>query len=441
MNPRPAFVAWLVLAIAALLVSQPGHAQTCTTTRVTYNRNACGTPYAGSAYTSQFSEDLDGTSAAACNNLASAVSGGLAQYGTCSFGSPTAFTSVVGTVNTSTGVCTLDLTRSTGTHTFHTSSRTTFPGEPCPPADPCNTSSPGVGEDYAVGTTVPAESCHPISRCKLVRGPGVCIDGSCMYQVKHTDQQCDDGEADGSAPTAGEECATGSDSEFCSSGQGEKNCGWLNGNFTCLKSVEPDGCDVFGDGSRVCGASAPMPPVPDNGTPGQAATPDETVTQQNPDGSTTVNNFYNPTTVGASSRDPGTSGDNPHDGEDDGDGADEGADGDGDGDGEGEDESCPEGATCDGSLPDEFEEVCTFAECTQDFIDRVTESPMLAALDSVGSSFPSGTCPAVNITMFDETMSLSEPICDIWTGQIAGAISALMLIIFAWVATRVVLSA
>jgi hypothetical protein len=307
-----------------------------------------------------------------------------------------------------------------------------------PPAEECSgLASEGVGEQFTTTTFPGADGyCHALSKCRMSVTSSLGLDGATLYTVKHTNQSCVHGAQppppEGSL-TEGESCATGSGAEFCLSNSGE-NCGYLNDSFVCLPQIEADGCDVFGDGSRVCGPSAPTPPVPDNGTPGQPAIPDELVTVNN-NSQTTIYNYFNSTTVSNSNRPPGNSGDNPYDGRDDGDGAG------GVGEGEGDD-SCPEGATCDGTLPDggEFGEVCTFGECAQAFYERVLDAPIVAAVSGAAQAFPSGSCPTWTLEMFGEEFSLSQPMCQLWD-QIAPLLSGLFLVIWAWVATRIVLSA
>lgn len=307
----------------------------------------------------------------------------------------------------------------------------------CTPGE-CNSSHPDVGQEFVVTTMVPPMACNPITQCLMRRGPGVCIDGSCIFTVTHTSESC----ASVNDPPLengprGEKCIEGGDNEWCMSEQGKKNCGFLNGNFTCLSSVEPDGCDVFPDGSRVCGPVAPTPPAPDNGTPGVPAEPDKELQVTHVNNQTTTVNYYNSTTVNNSARDPGTSGDNPFDGRDDGSGT---------GGGEGDDENpaegyCPPGQTCDEAGGNgEFGEVCTFAECAEAFLARIQSAPIVEAVLGVGVAMPTGACPNWTLSAFSEDYSLSGPMCDIFE-DIAPMLSAMFLIIWGWIATRIVLSA
>lgn len=309
----------------------------------------------------------------------------------------------------------------------------------------CDADFPGVGDSHTTNSNPGSGNtyCHALSGCKVEVSQTTSMgSGATVYTWTHTDDPCDEGdEAAGGDEEPGESCATSGSDEFCAQ-PNEENCGYFNDDFVCFNSIEEDGCSVFSDGGRVCGSDAPMPPVPDNGTPGQPATPDQVVNVTT--GSTTNTfNYYNSSTVGGSSRDPGTSGDNPYDGDDDGSGED---DGDGGGEGDGgngtDDDGCAEEDGCTGTLPAIGDTECeSFGACATAFYARVQGAPLIESVANVGDSFPSGSCPAVNITMFGETSSLSEPMCDMWADTVAPIISVIMLVLFAWVATRVVLSA
>lgn len=307
----------------------------------------------------------------------------------------------------------------------------------CSPG-PCNTSHPDVGKEFVVSTSVPATACHPITQCLMKRGPGVCIGESCIFKVTHTRESCVSvNDPPMENEPRGEKCIEEGEDEWCMSEQGDRNCGWLNGNFTCLSSVERDGCAVLADGSRVCGPDAPTPPAPDNGIPGQRAEPDVEVQVTHNNNQTTTNNYYNSTTVNNSARDPGMSGDNPYDGRDDGSGT---------GGTSGEDENpaegyCPPGQTCDEAGENgEFGEVCTFGECASAFVGRIQSAPIVAAVLNAGAAMPSGACPNWTLSAFSEDYSLSGPMCDIFE-EVSPILSGMFLIIWGWIATRIVLSA
>lgn len=292
---------------------------------------------------------------------------------------------------------------------------------PCPPPEECSGSAAeGVGDEFTTLVDPGADGyCNAVSHCAMSVSSSVGVDGTQIFKVTHTDQECVHGAVPAPGPgdvTEGETCVTSaSGMEFCLEPQGE-NCGYVNNNFTCLGSVEPDGCAVFPDGGRVCGAAAPTPPVPDSGTAGQPAMPDESVQATN--GSVTnVFNFFDSTTVNNSSRPPGNSGDNPYDGEDDGNGT--GGDGteeEGEGTASGG-ETCAAAPVCDGDaiacaiLAQEWKARCpeavTEAQAKGVTGDHETipseELDMSTALSETLVSAGGGECPSppvINLPVF-----------------------------------------
>lgn len=233
----------------------------------------------------------------------------------------------------------------------------------------------------------------------------------------------------------GEECITSSNGvEYCRGPQGE-NCGYYNDKLVCLGKTDPDECWVNADGSRFCGDSAPTPPVPDNGTRGTKAPPDDTVKAPGPTGTENTYNYYNGGTVsgsnaqsdsGANPNRPGSVnpsteptpttcvGDNCA-----------GGDGEG-GDGEG------------GETP-ELEEICTFGECAQGFMDDIAGGPIGAALNGASFSTAGGVCPTPSITGLGGSWELDGHCELIESGR--GLIEALFM--FSWImaCVRVFLSA
>lgn len=96
------------------------------------------------------------------------------------------------------------------------------------------------------------------------------------------------------------QCISSGGDTWCTDGLASQNCGMLNGEYVCLGTISSGGCTFFGNGDLACDAGAGSPPAPDNGTPGQAATPTTTMTTGDGTTQTTVN-VYSNTTVGASS--------------------------------------------------------------------------------------------------------------------------------------------
>lgn len=214
------------------------------------------------------------------------------------------------------------------------------------------------------------------------------------------------------------------------------NCGLYNGDRICMDTVEDGECVSYASGGTACfvdtgGATAP--PHPDDGTPGQPADPD----MQLEGGGDTIN-YYNEETTNNSSGGapaPGTNPDAPGQGPAPGGG---GGGGGGGGSGTSVDVEIDFG---EGSLPDtDLTTECDFNECTQEFFTRVQAAPLLASVSGVGAAVPSGSCPTYNLEAFAETFSLSEPMCDIWD-TVSPLLSGVFLILWGWVATRIVLSA
>ena len=91
-----------------------------------------------------------------------------------------------------------------------------------------------------------------------------------------------------------------------------ENCGYINGQYTCLEKTDPDKCWVNDDGSRWCAEKAPTPPKPDNGTPGVKAPPEDKVVICK-EGVCKEYDYHSTDQVENSSRPPGNDGSNPAD--------------------------------------------------------------------------------------------------------------------------------
>jgi len=288
---------------------------------------------------------------------------------------------------------------------------------------------PMSGYHYGI-TTVPeggTESCHPASQCKIsITGPIVQV--GTQWASRWTVQNAPCETEDPLPGTPGGSCINGGGNTVCASSADQAMV--VNGDKVPPAGLDEGQCAVYASGGSACvveaGDTPTSPPAPDNGTPGTPATPVASVT--NVTNNTTTNYYNNTTTAGSTSAVNGQPGQNV--------GAQSGSpDGDGDGDGEGD---CLEG-DCSGAFP-ENESVCTIAECAEDFFNRVMEAPLVASVLDAGSSVPAGACPSWGITAFGDTNSLSAPMCAIFD-DIAPMLSAAFLLIWAWVATRIVLSA
>lgn len=289
----------------------------------------------------------------------------------------------------------------------------------CPPPEPvCGDGT--EGETVSGRTANFAEFVTRVGTCLdgctvaevKAQGPGIDQDGAGDFffsgWVRYDGTECtandsippEDAPDEAAAEPAGENCATSAAGvEYCYGPYGE-NCGYHNDKYTCLGQTESDECWVDADGSRYCGAAAPMPPVPDNGTPGVPATPTDTVQAAGGATAGDTYNYYNSGTVAGSSRPAGDSGANPNrpgstnPGTEPTPTSEQG----GDGTGEGDDMSSFTGPA--------LEEVCTIQECTAAFMASISAGPLGQAL--TGQSFSTGAaaCPAPTITGFGESWDL-----------------------------------
>jgi len=238
---------------------------------------------------------------------------------------------------------------------------------------------------------------------------------------------------DGDEPTA-EKCVEVGDGEYCASPTGDKDCGYLNDTFVCLGKVQQDECKVLGDGGRVCGAGAnTTPPVPDSGTPGELAEADGEMSSVTPAGSTTNYNYFNSSTVSASSRDPGTNGavptgGSPGYGQQDSEGSEEGPD-------------C-EGVTCGEGVPD-LEDIGTMSEAFSGFWDDLQEVPIIEAAGDVAPSFGTGACPdwSDSVDVYGESIDVDfSSICTVYD-DVSPALAIVALVLWGVLAYRVLMSA
>lgn len=310
-------------------------------------------------------------------------------------------------------------------------------GGPCAPPTPaaCDTGAPGVGETFtAANVEGPNSYCNAVSQCRM---NVVARTGGTMT-VKHTSTDCDDAEPDPESPSEGdpETCEAIGDGEYCASNTGEGDCGYVNDTYTCLKNIKPNECKVLGDGGRVCGVQAKStPPAPDSGTPGVPATPDGEITQQRNNSGQSFNttyNYFNATTVAASSRDPGSDGGVDSGGSPGGDAAAEEAE---------EGDGCAE-SSCDQGVP-ELEDIGTMNEAFAGFWEDLQGVPIIEAAGDIAPSFATGACPvwSDNVDLYGQDVEVEFSIvCDIW-GDVSPALTVVALVLWGFVAFRVLMSA
>lgn len=232
----------------------------------------------------------------------------------------------------------------------------------------------------------------------------------------------------------GERCMDVGDGEYCVSANGGGQCGYMNDTYICLNKVKQNECKVLGDGGRVCGAgAATTPPVPDSGTPGDLAEPDGQLSDVpgGTSGTTTNYNYYNPTTVAGSSRDPG----------DDGAAPDGGSPSSGGGE-DGEESPDCEGTTCGEGVP-ELEDIGTMTDAFTNFWADLQGVPIVAAAEGIAPSFGVGACPAWSETVdvYGESVEADFSfICDTWT-DVSPVLTVVALVFWGVVALRILLSA
>lgn len=113
-----------------------------------------------------------------------------------------------------------------------------------------------------------------------------------------------------SVQPSAETCVVKNGLELCASAEGTPNCGYVNNDYLCVRTLQPDKCYSMTDGGRLCASGAKTPPVPDSGTAGVKATPTETLSETTTAGTTNnvqnTYNYYNAAAVAASERAPGT---------------------------------------------------------------------------------------------------------------------------------------
>lgn len=318
--------------------------------------------------------------------------------------------------------------------------------------DPASPGDTVCGNDGCVYTV--DES--PAIKTELNGGAGSIIG------VRATGQACAATEPATGAPE-GEpgECVEGGGTMACLDkdappGQG---CGYFNGDYVCTGHVPDDSCVSFASGGVACTADSPDAP---KGADGEPLEPTGSVSN----GPSTVD-YFDPATVagattpattrpgqgGSASGAPGRDG--------------SGASGTGSGSGGSTTINCPEGATTpcvnngtinsgsgaggagdgdgeceaeEGCSNPELEEVCEFGECAQSFYNRIKAAPLVAGVLEAGAAMPAGSCPNWSLAAFESDYSLSAPMCEIWD-QVSPLLSAVFLVIWGWVATRIVLSA
>lgn len=444
MNVRPAFLAWLMLACIAL-VARNANAQALDCPSQPYEYRAVSgsfdTGYVASSNAAAAAMGALCVAAWNAGNSCSGVSGSTANTYTLTgqsggtYSGPTDTTSTGAFFNyhwerTATGSPSGDSSRPVNITRRNTVT--------CPAPDECEPieGQPGTkftAFDWRDIAAAPNDFCDTGTSCKIKVSQATGIGGVDVWTMEHTAENCTDGAENGPAEIdriEGEACTPVGDGEYCASPSGDGDCGYLNDKFICFNTVPEDGCKYMSDGSGVCQADAGTPPQPDSGTPGTTATPDDTIEQQTPNDPSTGGgcgagcNYYDPATVAGSDRDPTDTGGSSGGGTNVG--------------GVGDDVEDEELGELEEPVLADLE--CEVAGCAETFYMRVSNAPIVAAVSGVGAAIPSGSPPSWTLEAFGEEYSLSAPVIAIWE-DMAPFLSVIFLVIYAWVATRIVLSA
>lgn len=240
---------------------------------------------------------------------------------------------------------------------------------------------------------------------------------------------------------SGSDCQRSSDGvTACSDANNNaRGCGYYNSDYICASGQTANSCTSTASGGMFCitasGSSTAPAGTPDNGTSGTPATPSVTGTYN-----TQTWNYYSSTTVststtydtdsgGTTGAQGGTAGNLAPGGYSDGSGSGTGTDG-------GTESTCTD--DCEFSAA-ENEEVCTFGTCLNDYYERISEAPLIAAVSGIGASLPSGVCPEGSVSLFGETITLDIQ-CTLWD-DIAPVLSAVFLACWAFAGLRIIMSA
>jgi hypothetical protein len=336
------------------------------------------------------------------------------------------------------------------------------------PATPCTPPPSGVDCSINAGKTTIMENviskvggyacsdgCKVFVNSQVVETGGPLV-GTWVTIGEYRDEECtgDDG------MTVGEPQDPDDLNEYCATTEGgqtfcvpkdKRNCGYYNDEWICPGAIPADNCVQTESGKRFCADGAPTPPVPDTGTPGVPATPEDRIkTAKTPDAATPagqntepavqqITNVYGAGQVAGSSRD-GTVG-----------GTGTGSGGTGTGTGSGGAVVKPPGEPGDEELegdgdgggtfsgPELSMDTPSFGVATAAFQESIAEGPLGQSLVGQSFSVAGAACPAPTIAGFGGSWDLDFH-CELFESYRA-LFSALFL--FGWMvlAARVFLSA
>lgn len=321
------------------------------------------------------------------------------------------------------------------------------PGGPCEPPPPmeCDMSACPVGTRLTE-TGGAAEVCDTDCGCKLT------LSGSTngVNSYHNTGEGCSGSEdpppEDLTSGPTDEVCNPVGDGEFCVSATGEGQCGYMNDSYVCLDRIKDNECAPVGGGGRLCGPDAnTTPPAPDNGTPGQMAEPDGTVSTAPAGGDTTIINYFSGGTVAGSSRDPGADGGaprggsphTPQPGDEDGDGEDDCSGG---GCGPASDIESSGPCYSEGSGAIDALKACG-TDAFNDVVEAFSESDFAVFVGELADSAPTGgSCPSATFDAFGETYDVGSVVCDL-VEEAGTPLSLCFLVMWGWIGLRILLGA
>lgn len=203
-----------------------------------------------------------------------------------------------------------------------------------------------------------------------------------------------------------------------------QQCGYVNGEYVCLATIPAGDCTLTPGKTAVCSPGATPPKAPDNGTPGQAATPNATITNNGGNGNTY--NVYNSSTVNNST--------NMGSGDPDGDGSDSS------GECDPGDTACEGGGRGDGRVSGPGGTTKTYGASAASLYAAIQGSPIGQAVNGISSGMPTGgTCPVISMNLPIIGAISSDMHCDLWAGTVAPLLQLVFLAIWALIAVRIVL--
>lgn len=318
---------------------------------------------------------------------------------------------------------------------------------------------------YQYGGSAPGSYCDTDSMCRVRRsGLDVCLGdpGQCVASYIGTEETCGgDGVMGTPSRDRGEDCVVGpSGLSLCAGPAMRPGCGYLDGEYVCVEATQPDRCIETESGRMLCADDAPMPPRPDDGTPGVPAPPDDemaVVDQTREPPVVERVQIYDPSTVGNSSRpagdgsDPwadqvGGRGGGSAESDQDGGGltcdpsSDQHCDGDGAA-GEGDDPRSGWQCWADGEGLASSVAGCFAAAAQGAWTQLHSESALISAVTAIAGAWPEsvGSCPSAVVTLLGETFDFWAVPCEM-LAYVEPVLSPLFLLLWSVLGLRILLT-